>query len=1432
MKHKYYLYPLLALFFLATLPSLGLHAQTVCDTVFMKEYAAAGNIEPLTIKSLAGDEILVAGRGNTGTGSPYRAMAAKLSASGQVRWSLLLGGGTSDVFTGILPLSNGTYLLYGTTTSFGYSNEKILLVNINSTGSVLWSKQLGTAATDKNSIKKIRQYSDGDLIGTFNINDSSAQSDPVLFKMGLDGTVRWLKRFNNNAAESFTGIDLLGNTIYASGFFTGTHKRGVLTKVNAADGSVIGSDNIFNDNDADEEVVNFEINNNIISYGLWAKKVVGFFMLNKTILTETDIIGNKTFEIVMDNSPDTLFYETKRTADDAFLILKNSYIPQVIKVNTLSLGNWSTRQSPLSFPNGQINQGLDGTARGGSISSGYYNNFFTGGLNRLVVTKTNPQGLSGSCSQFGYTFSGDTGIQMKQPFNWQSVQPAAFTVNEPLTPAIVTSFITTVTELCSQVFCTDTMPLPPPCTKTYLVEYACPLPTKPTDAVYTSDGGRIIVGDHLLRGWIAKLKKNGDVEWSKNVAEFGSSLMFRRVLKTSDNNILALGNDTYVHNSSVYRAVKAVKFDNNGNILFSKEIIADPNNEIADVTPTPDGGFAIVLNGCEGCGYTRSYVIKFDANMQAVWKKELKHAILAPLYRSIICTNDAIYIGHDNYTDINKDKGGVTKLSLATGDSLWNRQFILSNHRLLFNKLAVVNDTVYAFIHIYDLNYSRLQMIRLSTTGNILNSKILGNQDIVTGFYLPYYDIATPMVTLTTKNDFVFGAQVQTVAGIALNITRFTTNGDALWSKNYPQLQSHRPFNIHPNAGGIFMVGTVDRPNPLNNRFTNGFMLKVDSIGNILPNNASGNCSNITVPFEAINTVASPTTLYYIDSVVTISNFLSPSSNVLAMPTVIDAELSCSQQSTCAPVTLSVLGNGCSIHDTLTYYLGNNNCGAVATWNYDTAFFQQIYRSTDTIKLKPKTTGTSQVSAVIEDDCSIITQSLPASILIAASNVNLGNDTIICPGSSIVLRAGPGYTAYLWNNGTTDSLLTVTAPGLYYVRVQDNCGGMAVDSVVVNGINNAMQITGNPVKCNADTALLTATAGYQNYQWSPTGSAIFSGNTAKVYPLQTTRYYVEAQVIPGCIAKDSFLVTVNTSPPIYLGKDTAICYNQSVSLTAPAGFAGYAWNTGSVAQGITVAAPGIYHVAATFGNGCISRDSVEVKKWPFVFPALGNDTAFCAGADFKLSPGTYSSYLWSTGAISSTIAPTAANPYWVVVTDNNGCQGTDTIRITAINPLPADFLPPQAFMCWRETIQLNPTQTFVTYRWSNGSSTPGILVSNIGAYTLTVTDTKGCTGKDTIQVVKKPGCADSVYIMNAFTPNGDGLNDIFRPVVSGITEVYSLEIFNRYGQLIFNTTNPDMGWDGTFKGLLQPQGSYVYTCKYKFPGYGIVSRNGSLLLIK
>jgi gliding motility-associated-like protein len=1254
---------------------LSAQAQTICDSVFFKEFSINGNLEPYATKQLSNGEILVAGKSAPPASSFYKAMAVKFSTSGDILWSFQTGGAVDDRFTGAIELSDSSYILYGITTSFGYTQGRILLVRVSSTGSILWSRQLGTSGTGTEQIKSLMQFSDGDLVGTFNINDSTSQSDPVVFKIGLDGTLRWARRFDNGREESFTSIAYEGNKIYVSGFYTAGKKRGVLTQLNSSDGTLLTSLNIYhNDNTYDEEVNQLEIINNRLSYGLRMRKDTAGSIFHRIILIQSDLTGtNKTFETIISNDDDTTNFIYKRTRENGFVFLRSRYSPEIIKLNMYNQIEWSTMQSAYSN-NGQQNFGMDITPSGGTVSAGYYKNFLTGNLNKMALMKTNPMGKIGGCTQFGSTFFTDTVTQRQAPFAWNSSSLIVPDINQSLS---LTRFNLAVqsTNICNTEYCTDTIALPAACNKTLLTEYTSNESLILRDAVTTSDGGRVGVGTMQYNGWLVKFKNNGAIDWSKQVDEFSHNHDFLRVIRSSDNNILAFANNYYVIDHGAYRTVKVVKLDNNGTILFTKELIRNYFTEIADVAATPDGGFVVILNQSYGSGYLYSHVLRYDASFSVVWKKEIKHSVLTPIYRSLYCNQNGVWFGHDSYDNYNLETIGIQKLDYATGNDVWKKRFLYTNTVMRFNRIMVSADTVYAFAYKIDPQGSPIQMImlKLKDDGSVINSLLLQTDPLLLPNTYNYIDLVRPTVTLTPQNDFVMSNQVLANAAKALNISRFDKAGVARWSRNYTRMDQHTVFNIHPQGTGILVLGTVSKPNSYNAFNSDAFMLKVDSMGVII-NGATGVCA-----FENRTLLPQPYPVTEIDpridSVVNLTEFLMDSNPVLSLLKTTNASLYCHEQSSCTPVNLAQNGSGCNLQDTLVFYLTNNSCGVSVNWLYDTTYFTLVHISADTLKLAQKRIGTSMVKAEVEDDCSLRVLSIPVSVLIAASSVNLGADTVICPQGTILLSGGPGYHTYRWNDNSTDSILTIKAPGLYYVTVTDFCGGTGTDSILVSPAGADFMITGIPEKCNADTVTLQATVGYINYIWSPVSYINAIVNVAQVYPPATMEYYIQAEKFPGCIVRDTFQVKVNSSPPVFIGNDTTICYNKSLQLTASSGFIGYLWNTGATANNITVTDPAMYTIQAFYVNNCISKDTVQLRKHPFAFPNLGNDTTICSNTIYQLKPGNYAQYLWSTTSTSSSIGIGQAGILWVKVTDLNGCTGTDTIKVLSKECLKGFFMP-------------------------------------------------------------------------------------------------------------------------------------------------------------
>ncbi|HXB29511.1 MAG TPA: gliding motility-associated C-terminal domain-containing protein [Puia sp.] len=229
---------------------------------------------------------------------------------------------------------------------------------------------------------------------------------------------------------------------------------------------------------------------------------------------------------------------------------------------------------------------------------------------------------------------------------------------------------------------------------------------------------------------------------------------------------------------------------------------------------------------------------------------------------------------------------------------------------------------------------------------------------------------------------------------------------------------------------------------------------------------------------------------------------------------------------------------------------------------------------------------------------------------------------------------------------------------------------------------------------------------------------------------------------------------------------------------------------------------------------------------------LPADTVLCSGYIMKLDAGTgYISYLWQDGSVIQTMDVADSGTYWVNVTDPNGCSDTDTIRVGSIEPLPASFLPADTTICIGDIVDIRPVRPFEMYKWSTGGVGNSLQIGEAGKYSLYVVDKYGCAGNDSIQI-KTKSCPMEIFFPNAFTPNKDGLNDIFKPVIIATPVIYQFKIYNRFGQLIFKTSDPGKGWDGMIGNAAQETGAYVWMCTYQFSGGKKNVVSGTVILMR
>lgn len=306
-------------------------------------------------------------------------------------------------------------------------------------------------------------------------------------------------------------------------------------------------------------------------------------------------------------------------------------------------------------------------------------------------------------------------------------------------------------------------------------------------------------------------------------------------------------------------------------------------------------------------------------------------------------------------------------------------------------------------------------------------------------------------------------------------------------------------------------------------------------------------------------------------------------------------------------------------------------------------------------------------------------------------------------------------------------------------------------------------------------------------------------------------YVDKFAAINGCDSTRTLTLTVN--PKKYLTINPEICEGES-------------WLAGGKLQTTT----GVYFDSMKTYLDCDSVKTTRLTVHPKPKPILGGDRGICMGSTYTLNPGIFDRYLWQDGSTNNSYTTAVPGKYFVRVTTQYGCIAADTILLDKILPLPANFLPVDSSLCNGNILTLQ-APGYKTYLWSTGSSDRQINITKNGTYKLQVTDRFDCAGADSMKVFFFTDCI-IVGIPNAFSPNGDGLNETFKPYFTAPVTNYSMQLFNRLGQLVFETKNPVAGWDGRYKGSGQDPATYVYYITFKDFRGEPVSKRGTVILIR
>ena len=211
---------------------------------------------------------------------------------------------------------------------------------------------------------------------------------------------------------------------------------------------------------------------------------------------------------------------------------------------------------------------------------------------------------------------------------------------------------------------------------------------------------------------------------------------------------------------------------------------------------------------------------------------------------------------------------------------------------------------------------------------------------------------------------------------------------------------------------------------------------------------------------------------------------------------------------------------------------------------------------------------------------------------------------------------------------------------------------------------------------------------------------------------------------------------------------------------------------------------------------------------------LGPDTLICGDNSIQLNAGSGNNsfqYLWQDGTSNSTFPVTTPGIYWAEIKDTIGCVTRDTI-IVNYDKKPTFTLGPDQYVCPGYPIFLNPSlNPSWQLQWQDGTTNPDYTVTQPGQYQLRASNGCGVVADEIL--VYKGVC--KIYVPTGFTPNGDGKNDLFKILGAETLQRLHLVVFNRWGEIVFETRDKSKGWDGFFRGKLAPVGNYVYLLEYK-----------------
>ncbi|MBK9462984.1 MAG: SprB repeat-containing protein, partial [Sphingobacteriales bacterium] len=889
------------------------------------------------------------------------------------------------------------------------------------------------------------------------------------------------------------------------------------------------------------------------------------------------------------------------------------------------------------------------------------------------------------------------------------------------------------------------------------------------DIQLTPDGGYIVAGNTystngditLNNGqndyWVVKLDSNGNIVWQKTLG--GESYDYAESITLTNDGGYAIagysfsvgGNVTGNHGLFDYWIVK---LDSNGNLVWQNALGGTDVEEAYSIRLTTDNGFIVAgstyspnsgdVTGNHGTNTRDYWIVKLNANGSLVWQKALGGTISDAAY-DVQQTTDGGYIvagyAQSNNGDVTNNHGSldywIVKLD-SNGNLIWQKALGGSSSDWAYS-IAQTTDggfvvTGYTSSNNGDVSGNNgafdYSTMKLDANGNLVWQKSLGSTDDDTAFD----------VLQTTDGGYLLTGSAGANGG---NVTgNHGFNDYWIVKLAAPELvtptceaQTSAPIIIN-NApyctDSTLYVGAAS----YNTDFCYGqtyLLCTATPDSSILAQNTTGIFNLAALGITAGNYVVVALNYFHAtlqaDTLSSLNQLATLCANYQSISITVQACTPCSN-----PLTPNITGNTTICQ------------GSSTTLNAGAGYATYLWNNGATTQtINALTFGNYAVVVTDANGCTGNTQvsvTIASSIIVNATSTNgscSGNN-----GTATVTANGSSNYTYLWSNSQTTQTINNLSAGTYTVTVTSGiCNATASVILVTPPPVNASATSTNPL-CNGGangTVSVTASGGTPAYTYAWSNGQ----NSANANGLASGSYTVTVTDSQGCSTTTNVTLTQPTPVTASATGTNPLCNgatNGSATVTAsggtPAGYT-YAWSNGQTAITATNLAAGTYTVTVTDSQGCSKTTTVTViqptnltASATGVNPSCNGDTSGSAVA--TASGGTPPlTYLWNNGQATAAATNLAAGNYWVTVTDGNGCTATASVVISSNNITPT--ITGNTTICGGNSTTLTASGggTGATYNWSNiaGANNP---VNNIVSpttnttYTVTVTNTNGCTG--------------------------------------------------------------------------------------------------------